>query len=222
MLVIAGAWMSAGRLEAQRTPPGGAMVPPASPGQKAGGPPPTLKIEPAPPPAKAGSTLVVTPPEDYVVGVEDVLGVQFWRDDQMSGDVVVRPDGKITLRLLNDVVAAGLTTDQLRARLEMEASKYLAEPQATVVVKQINSRKVYIVGEVGKQGPLPMITPITVLQFISLAGGLSDFARKEHIYILREEGGKTLTLPFDYDAVLSKRRLELNIVLKPGDTVVVP
>jgi polysaccharide export outer membrane protein len=171
---------------------------------------------------RATAPAFITPPEDYVVGIEDVLGVQFWRDDQMSGDVVVRPDGKITLRLLNDIVAAGLTTDQLRERLEKEASRLLAEPQATVVVKQINSRRVYIVGEVAKQGPLPMITPITVLQFLALAGGLTDFAQKEKIFILREEGGKQITLPFDYDAVFNKRRLELNILLRPGDTVVVP
>jgi polysaccharide export outer membrane protein len=199
--LIVGGLASPVSLEAQQTPPVPGAKPPAKPGTAAP---------------------VITPPEDYVVGVEDVLSVQFWRDDQMSGDVVVRPDGKITLRLLNDIVAVGLTTDQLRELLQVEASKFLAEPQATVVVKQINSRRVYIVGEVGKQGPLPMITPITVLQFISLAGGLSEFAQKDKIFILREEGGKTVTLPFDYDAALNKRRLELNIILKPGDTVVVP
>lgn len=176
----------------------------------------------SPGPVTSTAPIAGATPGDYVIGVEDVLGVQFWRDDQMSGDVVVRPDGKITLRLVNDVVAAGLTTDQLRERLEKEASKFLAEPQATIIVKQINSRRVFTIGEIGKQGPLPMISPLTISQLISVAGGLTEYAQKENIFVKRMEGDKVVTIRFDYSAFMRGRNLEQDILLRPGDTLVVP
>lgn len=208
-----------GTVEAQRAPVAPTRRPaPARPAA----PPPATEPAPIVSDGSAAATGIITPPQDYVIGVEDVLSVQFWRDEQMSGDVVVRPDGKITLRLLNDIAAAGLTTDQLRVRLQTEAAKFLAEPEATVVVKQINSRRVYLIGEIGKQGPIPLISPMTVLQLISLAGGLSEFAKKEQVFILRTEGGTTRTIPFNYAEVIRGRSLEQNILLRPGDTLVVP
>jgi polysaccharide export outer membrane protein len=164
----------------------------------------------------------IAPPDDYLIGVEDVLVIVFWRDKDMSAEVVVRPDGKITLPLINDVVAAGLTPDQLREKVSKEAERFIEEPAATVVVKQINSRKVYITGEVGRGGPFPLTGPTTVLQLIAMAGGLKDFAHKKDIVIMRTEAGKPVSFPFDYSAVVSRKKLQQNILLKPGDTVVVP
>jgi polysaccharide export outer membrane protein len=173
----------------------------------------------APPPAAAG----VTPPADYVIGPEDVLIVQFWRDDQISGEAMVRPDGKITLRLLNDIQASGLTPDQLRAVLLKEADRYLEDPSVTVIVKQINSRKVMVMGEVGKTGPLPLNGPMTVLQAIGMAGGLTEYAKKNEIAVIRSEQGKPpRRIPFDYQAIAQGRKLEQNIFLMPNDTVLVP
>jgi polysaccharide export outer membrane protein len=172
----------------------------------------------APAPAAAG----VRVPEDYVIGPEDVLLISFWRDDSMSGEAVVRPDGKITLKLLNDIDVVGLTPEQLREKLAKDATKFLEEPAPTVIVKQINSRKVFITGEVAKPGPYPLNAPTTVVQLITLASGLNEYAKREEIGILRTENGKTTRLPFNYEQVRQGKKLEQNVLLKPGDTVIVP
>ncbi len=187
--------------------------------------------KPAPKPAEAGTPVVPDPPvpvesmalpADYVIGTDDLLGIVFWRDKEMSGDVVVRPDGMITLPLINDVMAAGLTPDALRVRIVELAQRFLEEPSATVVVKQINSRKVFITGEIGKPGPYTLTSPMTVLQLIALAGGLREYAHQEQIMIMRVEKGKAFTLPFDYASVAKGKKLQQNVLLKPGDTVVIP
>jgi polysaccharide export outer membrane protein len=161
-------------------------------------------------------------PADYVVGPDDVLSIVFWRDKDLSAEVVVRPDGRISLPLLNDVPAAGLTPDQLRALLTTEARRYVEEPTVTVIVKQINSRRVYITGQVEKPGPYPLTAPTSVLQLIALAGGLKEFADREHIIILRKQGARQVGYPFNYEQVVERRKLEQNIALEPGDTVLVP
>jgi polysaccharide export outer membrane protein len=174
-------------------------------------------------PAVGAASAVVTPPADYVIGPEDVLGVVFWRETNMTADVVVRPDGKISLPLINDIQAAGLTPDQLRERVQAEASRFFEDPNATVIVKQINSRRIYITGQIVKPGPYPMIGPMTVLQLIAMAGGLSEFADQENIIIWRaNEFGQQVSYAFNYKAVSRRRNLQQNISLKPGDTVVVP
>ena len=161
-------------------------------------------------------------PADYVIGPEDVLSVVYWRDKDMSGDVSVRPDGKISLPLLNDVQAAGLTPAQLRERL-IEASKaYFEDPNLTVVVKSMNSRKVFITGEVNKPGPYPLAGPTTVMQLISMAGGLRDYADSKKIMILRTENGRPMGYAFNYKEVAARKNLRQNIELKSGDTVIVP
>jgi len=167
----------------------------------------------------AAATTAVLPP-GFVIGAEDVLTIVFWRDKDMSGDVTVRPDGKISLPLLNDVVAAGLTPTQLRDRLVTDSKRFFENPNVTVVVKQINSRKVFITGEIAKPGPYPLTGPTTVLQLISMAGGLKDFADGTKILILRNEGGQAVSFPFNYKDLA--KNLRQNIELKPGDTVVVP
>ena len=164
----------------------------------------------------------MAPPTDYVIGTDDELTVLFWRDKDMSSDAVVRPDGKITLPLINDIQAAGLTPEQLRQRVNTEAARFLENPSASVFVKAINSRKVFITGEVTKPGPYPLTGPMTVLQLIATAGGLRDFAKRSEIVIMRSEGNKQLSFAFDYDAISKRNKLDQNIMLKPGDTVLVP
>jgi polysaccharide export outer membrane protein len=165
----------------------------------------------------------VQPPADYLIGPDDVLAVGFWRDKELSVEqVVVRPDGRITLPLINDVVAAGLTPDQLRARVEEAASRFIADPTPTVVVKEIKSRRVFVTGQVAKPGPYPLTSDTTVLQLLSLAGGFSEFAKPNNIVIMRQQGGQTTTLPFRYKDVIKGKKLEQNVLLRPGDTVVVP
>ena len=161
-------------------------------------------------------------PPGYTIGSEDILTVVFWREKDLSTDVVVRPDGLITLPLINDVQAAGLTPEQLRTRLTVAAGKFVTDPNVTVVVKAINSRKVFITGQVTKGGPFPLGGPTTVLQLIATAGGLQEFAKGDKIVILRTENGKSTAFQFNYDDVVRGKNLQQNIELKPGDTVLVP
>ena len=177
-----------------------------------------------PPPVPAGANVPAGAalPAGYVIGPEDVLDVVFWRDKDMSAQVTVRPDGRITLPLLNDVQASGLTPDQLREQLTTVAKKYVEDPSITVVVKAINSRKVFITGMVGKPGSYSLTAPTTVMQLIAMAGGIQEFADSKNIVIMRTENGRQLSYPFNYKEVLKRRNLRQNIELKPGDTVVVP
>lgn len=158
----------------------------------------------------------------YVIGTDDVLAVVFWELPSHGAEVAVRPDGKITLPLLNDIQAAGLTPDQLRASITTASAKFIREPAVSVIVKQINSRKVFVTGQVGRPGPYPITQPTTVLQMLSIAGGPSDFAKKGKISVLRVENGQTTSLKFNYSDVIQGKKLEQNILLQPGDTVVVP
>jgi len=184
----------------------------------------------APPQPPAGVTPPVvvtpptglTPPADYLIGVEDVLTIVFWRDKDLSGDVTVRPDGMISVPLINEIRAAGLTPDQLRQQLVELAAKYIADPNAVVVVKQINSRKVFITGMVNKIGSYSLTAPMTVLQLIAMAGGLAPFADEENIVVVRTEKGRQTSYRFNYKEVTKRKKLEQNIWLQPGDQVVVP
>jgi len=171
--------------------------------------------EPATKPTKG-----VEQPQGYVVGVEDELQISVWREPDLSAVVAVRPDGMITLPLLNDVKAAGLKTQELQKLLEEKFKGFVNEPQVTVIVRAIRSRKVYLVGQVGKQGNYPLNSEMTVLELLAEAGGLGTFARADSIYILREQNGKKVRIPFSYKkAVAGKSE---NVILQPGDMVVVP
>jgi len=172
-------------------------------------------------PAPVAVAPVPTPP-DYVIGPDDHLSIVFWRDKDMSTEVVVRPDGKISLPLLDDVQAAGYTPDQLRAKLVEAAGKYVEQPNATVVVKEIHSRNVYITGKVAKSGTYPMTAGMNVMQLIALAGGLLEYADEKNIVVIRNEGGRPQYHQFNYRDVVNRKRPEQNIVLRPGDTLVVP
>ncbi len=173
----------------------------------------------------AGAPVVVggiEPPADYMIGPEDVLGVLFWRETEMSGDVTVRPDGRITLPLIGDVVAAGLTPAALKATIQGVAAKFLTDPNATIVVREIKSRQVFITGEVASPGAYALTGPRTVMQLIALAGGVNEFADKNAIAVIRIENGQQRRFTFKYDDVARGKSLQQNILLKPGDTVVVP
>ena len=157
-----------------------------------------------------------------MIGPEDVLGIVFWRDADMTGDVTVRPDGMITLPLVGDLRAVGLKPDALRDLITKAASKYLEDINVTVVVRKINSRKAFITGEVRTPGGYDLAGPRTVMQLIALAGGLTEFADGGKITIMRQENGQTKTLKFNYKDVSRGKNLEQNVEVKPGDTVVVP
>ncbi len=172
-------------------------------------------------PAEAAAAAPTLPP-GYVMGPDDVLSIMFWRDKDMSAEVTIRPDGKVSLPLLNELHAAGLTPDQFREVIIAEAKKYVENPNPTVMVKTINSRKVFITGQVEKPGPYPLNDKTTVLQVLAMAGGLREFARSKDIWVLRTEGGQQMVLRFNYQEVQQGKHLEQNIELKPGDTVVVP
>lgn len=175
------------------------------------------------PPPSGGAATASPLPSDYVIGAQDVLQIVFWRDADMSVDaVMVRPDGKISLPLLNEIQAAGLTPEQLHVKLKEAAAKYIEEPNVTVVVKEIHSRNVFITGNVARPGAYPLLTDINVLQLIALAGGLLDFADEKNVVIIRTERGRQQHHPFNYKDVVKQKNAAQNIALKPGDTVVVP
>ncbi|HMJ85240.1 MAG TPA: polysaccharide biosynthesis/export family protein [Vicinamibacterales bacterium] len=174
----------------------------------------------APPPVVAAPGVNVPP--EFTIGADDVLSIVFWRDKELTAEVTVRPDGKISLPLLNDVQASGLTPSQLKDRIVDESKKYVEDPNVTVVVKQINSRKVFITGEVRKPGPYLLTGAMTVLQMISIAGGLADYAKPDKISVVRVENGKPVSFRFNYKQVIEGKKLNQNIELKPGDTIIVP
>ena len=176
----------------------------------------------AKPPAGVTVPTGVETPADYVIGPEDVLAVVFWRDKDVSAEVIVRPDGKITLPLLNEIQAAGRTPQQLREDLLKAATKFMEVPEVSVVVKEMRSRKIFVTGNVAKQGTYPLTGPMTVMQMLASAGGLLEFADSKNISVLRMEGGKQVSYKFNYKDVSKGKNLKQNIELKPGDTIIVP
>lgn len=160
--------------------------------------------------------------QDYVIGPQDVLGVVFWREPEMSGDVTVRPDGKISLPVIGELQAAGLHPDVLQKQIAAAATKYLADPNVAVVVRAINSRRVFVTGKVTTPGSHPLAGPLTVMQAIALAGGLTEYADSKNITVLRTRDGQSQILRFNYKDVAKGKNTDQNILLLPGDTVVVP
>ena len=177
-------------------------------------------LSPAKPPANATAGAVV--PSGYLIGASDVLAIVVWGDKDMSADVVVRPDGRISLPLINDFNAAGLAPEELRLKLTEAVGKIVQDPDVAVVVREIHSRNVFITGNVQKAGMYPLTTDMTVLQLISVGGGLQEYADSKNIVVERTENGRKEYLAFNYKDVLSRKRNATNITLKPGDTVVVP
>lgn len=161
-------------------------------------------------------------PDGFVIGPEDILTISVWREPDMSGEVTVRPDGMITLPLVGTVRAEGLAPEALKAELQKLAARFVADPNVTVSVKQVNSRKVFITGQVAHPGPYPLTGPRSIMQLISLAGGLLEYADKYNIVTLRTANGRQSSFKFRYSEVARGRSLERNIELQPGDTVIVP
>jgi len=157
----------------------------------------------------------------YVIGPEDMLHIDVWKEPDLTESLPVRSDGKISMPLLNDVQAAGLTPSQLAGSITEKLKKYLSDPRVTVVVTAMNSQKVYVMGEVNHTGAMPLTPNMTVLQALATAG-FTQFANTKGIYVLRTENGKQTKLPFNYKQVIKGDSIDQNIALKPGDTIVVP
>lgn len=177
-------------------------------------------------PSASGTTTAGTDvkPNDseYKIGAQDVLRIDVWREDQLTRTVPVRPDGKVTLPLMNDIQAEGLTPMQLAATISEGLKQYINNPQVTVTITEINSRRIYVAGEVARAGAFALLPNMTVLQALSSSGGFSQFARLKNIYVLRVENGKQAKYPFNYKEVIKGKNAEQNILLKPGDVIVVP
>jgi polysaccharide export outer membrane protein len=159
--------------------------------------------------------------DSYVIGASDELTVTVWKEPTLSGSLLVRPDGMISVPLLGDVQASGMTPLQLADQIATKLKKYIQDPNVSIVLTQINSKKIYLLGEVGKKGPVEMTPGMTLLEALGSAGGLTDYANAKKIYILRDEGGKQLKIYAHYKEAL-KGNSQYNLVLKSGDTIVVP
>jgi polysaccharide export outer membrane protein len=171
---------------------------------------------------KHGIAQQATVDDTYIIGPSDVLEIQVWKEPDFSRVVPVRADGMITLPLLNDVRAAGFTPLQLKKDLEEKIKDFVEVPEISVIVKESLSRRIYIIGKVAKQGEYLLSKDMTVLQALSVAGGLAEWADSDDIVIIRRAGGEEKKLLFDYGKVISGRKLEQNIYLQPNDTIIVP
>jgi polysaccharide export outer membrane protein len=171
--------------------------------------------------SSAQPTPAITDPS-YIIGAQDVLDISVWKEAELTRTVPVRPDGKISMPLLNDVQAAGLTPTQLADAITTGLKRFVTNPQVTVIVSQINSQRVYILGEATRPGAYPLLPGMTVLQALSSGGGFTQFASVKKIYVLRVTGGKQEKFPFNYKEVISGKNAAQNIELKAGDQIVVP
>ena len=177
-----------------------------------------------PMPSVGSNKAQTTPPDPnaYIIGEQDGLMITVWKEKEISGAVVVRPDGKITVPLVGEVKVVGMTPVQLQTLLAEKLKPYVTVPQVTVAVTEIRSRKVYLIGHAAREGTFAINSSTTILQIITQAGGLKDFAKRKKIYILRQQGTEQAKLLFNYDDVIRGRHIEQNILLQPGDTIVVP
>lgn len=180
----------------------------------------------AKPPAGAakGADTAGKPHDDsFIIGVDDVLAVNVWKEPEISRSVPVRADGKISLPLVGEVQASGQTPKQLEVAIAKKLQNYISEPDVTVIVTEMKSQKFNILGQVAKPGTYRLSTPLTVLDAIALAGGFRDFAKKKSIYVLRQNADGTQSrLPFNYNDVVKGKNLEQNVPLMAHDTIVVP
>jgi polysaccharide biosynthesis/export protein len=160
-------------------------------------------------------------PSDYVIGADDTLRITVWKETDLNVTLPVRPDGKISLPLLDDVQAAGLTPMQLGASIKEKLKKYISDPRVTVVVSAMNSQRIYVLGEVTHTGAMPLMPHMTMLQALSSAG-FTQFANLKGIYLLRTQDGQQTKIRFNYKDAIKGKDTQQNIVLRPGDTIVVP
>src|SRR6266850_3615164 len=167
-------------------------------------------------PAAADSVPTSVTGSDYVIGADDTLQISVWKEPDLTESLPVRPDGKISLPLLNDIPAAGLTPMQLKDSITEKLKRYIADPRVTVVVTAMNSRRVFVTGEVLHTGAMPLLPHMTMLQALA-AAGFTQFANLKNIYLLRMDNGRQVKLPFNYKDVVKGNHPEQNIALKPGD-----
>lgn len=190
---------------------------------------PVLSAEPPPesvsPPVAAlrispeAGPLSLSP--NYIIGADDSLKIEVWKEEQLSATLTVRPDGKISLPLINDIPAAGLTPMQLSADITSRLTKFVTDPVVNVSVLAVNSKRIFMTGEIARPGPLAITPGMTILQAIATAGGPTPYANAKHIYILRGDSNKQQKIPFDYNKAVKKGDMQ-GVSLLPGDTVVVP
>lgn len=212
-LVIALLGLSTSQAQQTTAPPT-----PTAPVQTSTPAQPTSPVQtPAAPPHTQGAT--VSP--DYQIGPGDSLEVNVWKEQTLSGTLPVRPDGMISLPLVGDMQAAGLTPMHLSEEIVERLKKFINDPSVTVTVMAVNSKHIFLIGEVGKPGEEPLTPGLTVLQAIASAGGLTPYANGKHIYILRGAAGKQQKIPFDYKKAIKEGNLQ-GITLISGDTIVVP
>ena len=159
---------------------------------------------------------------EFRVGPGDQILITVWKEPEVSGSVVIRPDGKISMPLVNDVLVNGMTPMQVQSLLAEKLEPYIKSANVTVTVQTIRSKKVYVIGQVGRAGSYDITQPTTVLQLLTEAGGPQQFAKQKSIYVLRNEGGKQQKFKFNYKEVINGKKIEQNIIVQPGDTIVVP
>ena len=191
---------------------------------------PTPSIDKSP--AKSASTAAIPKgvsskehgaPDEYKIGAGDVLQISVWKEPEASvAGAVVRPDGKITMPLIKEISVSGMTPTEAETDVAGRLADVITDADVTVIVKEIHSKKIYMIGAVKREGPMAYTYRMNIMQALSEAGGLTDYAKRKRIYVLRTEKGKDYRFPVDYDSVLKGEHMEMNIPLLPGDTVVVP
>ncbi len=158
----------------------------------------------------------------YLIGPDDVLNIYVWKEPDLTQDVTVLPDGKLAFPLVGQIQAQGRTVMELKEAITQRLKDYVTAPEVTVVVREINSRRIYTVGKLNTPGPYPLLAGMTVIQALSTAGGLAEWADEKNIIVIRREGEKEIQRQFNYREYISGKNLEQNILLKPNDTIVVP
>lgn len=171
---------------------------------------------------KIAEQSIPSPGTQYIIGPEDILNINVWNEPELSLSVPVRTDGKISLPLINDIHVINLTPLELKEELTKRFAEYIENPNVSVIVEQINSLKIFIVGNVNQPGVFDVKREVNVLQAISLAGGFTEWAQKRKIQIFRKHGGVEKVIKINYNKIVSGKNPELNIPLQPGDTIVIP
>lgn len=180
-------------------------------------------LAPAQQPAGNANTSYQVNPSEYVIGVDDVLAINVWKETEISRVVQVRPDGKISLPLVGEIQAAGQQPLQLQQQIADKLKSYISDPEVTVIVQEVHSKKFNVIGEVQRPGTYALSNSSTVLDAIALAGGFKDFAKQTKIYVLRiQPDGSRTRIPFNYKKVVKGKALKENVPLQNGDTIVVP
>jgi polysaccharide biosynthesis/export protein len=210
-LLLAGSAASAQDLAATATPAPVSAPDDATAAKAAAAAPAATKVE----------TAILNNAHDYKIGPEDLLDISVWKNPELSRTVPVRPDGKVSLPLVNDIQAAGLTPTALRQQLIERLSEYIPTPEVAVIVREVHSMKVAVVGSVKTPGRYELKSTATVLEMIALAQGFTDFASRDRVVILRQVNGESQRIPFNYRKVAAGDE-QANLIVQPGDIVVVP